>query len=329
MELKEIKRAVNNELSRFERSLHNAVLSKRIPLELPHHLDRFKGKHLRPMLLILSARAVAPRLQLKDIHYNIAVILELIHNATLIHDDVLDEAKIRRNTATFNQRWGNEMAVLFGDYLFSQAFVGCSDVGSSDALKLLSGVAKQMCLGELNHMSNRFCFDFSESDYLKIIGEKTASLFAAATHLGALFSTGNTKIISALKRFGRNFGLAYQIMDDYLDITSDDIETGKSSGTDLYKGKMTMPIIRYLKTASKGGKNRLVRLITNGNGELSRRNKLYKLLDNEGAMAYTRIRLRHFILKADNALKPVPNSHYKDCLLYLLKEIANEAGVTL
>lgn len=325
MNLKEIQRTLRPELKLFEKWLHNAVLSKRIPLELPRHLDRFRGKHLRPMLLILSAKAAALRKSLKPIHYDLAVIIELIHNATLIHDDILDEARIRRNSVTFNQRWGNEMAVLFGDYLFSQAFVGCSNIGSPDALKLLSGVAKQMCLGELNHMGKRFCFEFSEPDYLKIIGEKTASLFAAATHLGAFFSTANPKIISALKRFGENFGLAYQIMDDYLDITSNDADTGKSSGTDLYKGKITLPIIRYLKTASTSGKNRLTHLITRGNGELSRRNKLYQLLDSEGAMAYTRKRLKHFILKASKSLAPVPNSPYKDCLLYLLKEIGNEA----
>ena len=321
MQVKKISQLLKPELARFEERFFQMLNWS--PTGLSSHLEALQGKRLRPILLMLSAKAIAPRLPLKDSHYNIAVIIELIHNATLIHDDVLDEAKLRRNVPTFNADYDNEMAVLFGDYLFSQAFVGCADVNSQAALKLLSSISAQMCLGELRHMNQRFGLDLSEADYFLIIRQKTASLFSAAAYLGALQNTANNDYLISAREYGENFGIAYQIMDDYMDIVNSTRQSDKSAGSDLAKGKVTLPIIRMLETANGDKRNKLMKLISaDGLYARNRHQQLYKLLVGSDALGYTRDYIRCFVTQSQQALKPYKPSPYKDALIDISEQIA-------
>ncbi|MFH1228397.1 MAG: polyprenyl synthetase family protein [Planctomycetota bacterium] len=335
MDINKITRLLKPELVRFEEQFYRMLNWS--PTGLSSHLEALKGKRLRPLLLILIAKAIAPNRALKDSQLNVAVVIELIHNATLIHDDVLDDARLRRNVATFNAGYGNEMAVLFGDYLFSQAFVGCSDIDAQGVLKLLSSVSSQMCLGELRHMHKRFHFDLAETDYFQIIRQKTASLFSAASYLGASLYTGqptggptnrsDKDYLIAARNYGENFGIAYQIMDDYLDIVNIDYQPDKSAGTDLSKGKITLPVIRMLETAPEDKKKRLMSLISQDNCHLPQnRKKLHKLLENSRALDYTRNYIKYFIRHAQLALKPFRKSAYKDALLHLSEQIMPHKG---
>ncbi|MFA5793567.1 MAG: polyprenyl synthetase family protein [Candidatus Brocadiia bacterium] len=320
MEINRINRLLKPELIRFEEQFYRMLNWS--PTGLSSHLEALKGKRLRPLLLMLIAKAIAPNRALKDSQLNVAVVIELIHNATLIHDDVLDDARLRRNVPTFNAGYGNEMAVLFGDYLFSQAFVGCSDIDAQGVLKLLSSVSSQMCLGELRHMHKRFHFDLAETDYFQIIRQKTASLFSAASYLGASLYTGNKDYLIAARNYGENFGIAYQIMDDYLDIVNIDHQPDKSAGTDLSKGKITLPVIRMLETASDDKRKRLMSLISQDSCHLPQnRKQLHKLLENSRALDYTRNYIKYFIRHAQLALKPFRKSVYKEALMYLSEQI--------
>jgi octaprenyl-diphosphate synthase len=293
---------------------------------LTSHFSGFQGKHLRPILTILAAKAVAPAKPLNQEHFNLAVIVELIHNAALVHDDVLDEAKLRRNVQTYNQRWGNEMAVIFGDYLFARLFSHISTVPSAKLLKVISATTNQVCLGELKHLMKRFNPNgLSEKEYLDIIDSKTASLFTLATYLGASVSTKDAKTINALKSYGRNFGMAYQIMDDYNDIAESDRTSGKSTGNDLFKGKITLPIIRSIRNATKSSRHQLKNILSavNNNGrDLSDYKKqFHKLLKQNGSLDYTYQQARRYTNAAIKNLSVLKDSTYKDILIALAESV--------
>lgn len=260
IDLRPIYRTLKPELTGFEKSFAQ-LFTKHRPQDkggwdglgrmLYLQQAKFRGKRLRPLLLFLSARAVG---KVKPIHRLLAMMVELIHNATLLHDDVLDEAELRRSRPTINQQWGNEMAILFGDLVFSYVFLTCAQVKSARAIAILSQTANQMCQGEMIHTRRKYDLSMTEADYLKIINHKTASLFAAACYLGALFATKNKKHQNALKNYGRNFGLAYQIIDDYLDYSNNSGRPDKTPGTDFAKGKITLPLIRLKQSLKKSGK---------------------------------------------------------------------------
>jgi len=252
--------------------------------------------------------------------------VELIHNAALVHDDVLDEAKLRRNVRTYNQRWGNEMAVIFGDYLFARLFSHILTVPSARLLAVISATSNQVCLGEMKHLMKRFNPEgLSEKEYLDIIDSKTASLFALATYLGAAASTDNKKIIAALKSYGKNFGLAYQIMDDYKDIAESDQTSGKSTGNDLFKGKITLPIIRTARNSPENIRKRMKAILSsvnnNGCDLLAHKKQLYQLLKQNGALDYTYQQARHYVNSAIKNLSVLKDSTYKDILIDLAESV--------
>src|SRR5687767_3674404 len=215
---------------------------------LVKHVARFRGKMLRPILLLLSGKACG---ELTDAHVTIATVVEMVHMATLVHDDVLDEAELRRKGATINHLRGNEAAVLLGDYLISHSYHLCSSLDSPLASRVIARTTNTVCEGELLQIDNRNNLDLDEETYLKIITLKTATLCATCCFLGAKFAGGSESQVAALKTYGRALGIAFQIQDDILDIVGDADTVGKTLGIDIEKGKMTLPMIHFMRTAPR------------------------------------------------------------------------------
>lgn len=318
------------ELNQLEKSL-NRIFNKQDGLgrKLYFQQAHSRGKRLRPALLFLSAHAVG---KIKSIHLKLALVIELIHNASLVHDDVLDEARLRRCIPTVNQEWGNETAILFGDLVFANAFRVCAIIKSNNAIRIISKTANQMCYGELSHMSKKYDLSLTEEEYLKIIENKTASLFSAACYLGALFATTNIKYHLVLKKYGLNLGLAYQIIDDYLDWMDTEESTGKTAGTDLLKGRITLPLIR-LHQVLPNSKRKILREFISSAKEASSKNDSFVAQKREIKNLMTDYKIAENILKsadsyirkAQSALGKLPHSNRHE----LLDEIAQSIGGNL
>ncbi len=220
---------------------------------LCRHVEQYRGKRLRPMLVLLSGLAAGrPPWQepaLGEKHRVVAAVAELIHMATLVHDDVLDDAQIRRRVPTLNHLQGNETAVMLGDYLISNAFHLCSSLRDPAINLSLAEITNTICEGELLQLHHRDDCDIDEATYLQIVRRKTASLIGECCRLGAGMSESPVETCQSMRRFGTALGVAFQIQDDVLDITGDEAVVGKSLGRDLDSGKVTLPLIRYLAAA--------------------------------------------------------------------------------
>ena len=239
---------IAQELEQVENLLHDELRSDHPFVDqLVKHGFRLGGKRLRPALLLLAGKACG---NLQQEHFVLGAVVELIHTATLIHDDVLDEATIRRHLDTVNARWDNEASVLLGDYLFARSICLASTLEDFFATRVLSATARIMCEGELRQIENRGNYNLGEDQYLSIIGNKTAELIACSCRLGAYYAGANDESLEALRRYGYNLGMAFQIADDLLDLLGDENTVGKSLGTDLLKQKATLPLIRLLDQVS-------------------------------------------------------------------------------
>src|SRR5262249_40256168 len=208
------------------------------------HSSELRGKRLRPALVLLAGQACGGT---RPAHPVVAAVVEMIHTATLVHDDILDEASVRRHAATVNAEWGNETAVLLGDYLFTHAFHLAASLDSTRACRWIGHATNKVCEGEMQQVHHRGDLDLDEAGYFAIIEGKTAELTAVSCRLGASSAGASDATVAGLERYGRNLGIAFQIADDVLDIWGDERVTGKSLGTDLEKQKLTLPIILLLR----------------------------------------------------------------------------------
>ncbi len=242
--LRWVEREIGLQLLETER-VFESELESRNPFvaDIISHTRRFRGKRLRPILLLLSAKAAGG---LQASHPILAAVVEMIHTATLIHDDVLDAADVRRHVATVNVRWNNETSVLYGDYLFTHAFHLAASIGTADACRTIGRATNKVCEGELTQVRHRGDLFLDESTYFEIIDGKTAELCAVACQLGAQYAEANERAIRALEQFGRKLGFAFQIADDVLDLLGSEEAVGKTLGTDLAQQKLTLPVIRLL-----------------------------------------------------------------------------------
>ncbi len=219
-----------------------------------------QGKQLRPTLVAMSAQAAG---KINDSHITVAVIIEMVHLATLVHDDVMDEAEIRRGRLTFGANWGNEMAVLFGDCLFAQALKLAASFPTPEICRAVAMATNTVCSGEILQTQQRRNFQFSQAEYFKILEMKTAELFALSCDLGACLSGAPAGQRTALREFGTALGTAYQVYDDCLDLFGSEAAAGKSLGTDLAKGKLTLPVLCFWQRAGAAEKARLQELMEN------------------------------------------------------------------
>jgi len=216
--------------------------------DMTDHVARFHGKQLRGALVLLSGEATG---NTTDEHAAVAAIVEMIHLATLVHDDILDGAEVRRRVACVNQRWNNQVAVLLGDFLYARAFALSTQLSSRLCSTLLAETTRTLCVGEIEQSTRRYDFEMSPLAYESIASAKTASLYAAACELGARYPGGNEELGRRMAEAGRNVGLAFQIVDDCLDLTAQQDEVGKSVGTDVEDGKVTLPVLLAYQAASE------------------------------------------------------------------------------
>jgi octaprenyl-diphosphate synthase len=275
------------------------------------HVSKYRGKMLRPAVLLLSGQACGT---IGSRHIEYGTIIELLHLATLIHDDILDQAEIRRGSATTSQLWGNEASVLLGDYLLSKAFDLCNRLGDLTINRLISESAQTVCRGELLQCLTRQQWDLAEARYLQIIHMKTGVLYQVCCRIGAAMAEGSEEEIAALEEFGRLIGQSFQIVDDLLDITGREAETGKTLGTDLIQGKPTLPIIHFKRQASEADRLRLTKLL---NSEPSKIAEIRALLEASGSLQYTQELAWALVGQAREKLQTLKASRSRESLAEL------------
>ena len=278
------------------------------------------GKRLRPALALLSAGATGT---LTESHLSLAVIMELIHLATLIHDDVLDGAEKRRDQPTANARWGNNLSVLLGDCLLAHALDLSTNFDDAEVSRRIARAASAVCTGEILQTQRRFDLNLSLADYYRIIEMKTAALFGAAAELGGRLNHVAPEVSEALKTYGLKIGTAYQVYDDLLDIAGDESKAGKTLGTDLKKGKLTLPILKLLQSSQDGQREHLTQIILRGSDEDSA--TLREAAQRSGAMAASAQAGAEIIEEGLRQLDVLGDSPYRDALA----DVGHRLGVTI
>lgn len=296
------------------------LFAKELASDLPHvnqlvtHVAKFRGKMLRPMLVLLSGLAAGEKEQpLSEKHITLATVVEMVHMATLVHDDILDGAEVRRKGATINYLHGNEAAVLLGDFLISHAYHLCSSIESQDASRLIAHTTNIVCEGELTQNFNRGNWKLDEKTYNLIIYRKTAALTEACCKVGAMFSTQRKEWVAAMAHYGRQIGMAFQIVDDILDICGNQKSVGKSLGTDIEKGKLTLPMIHFLKHAAPQHRELLVGLLESQ--EHDRVERVRQLLSPSDSIRYARSEAQRLVDEAIAALRILPASEAREVLI--------------
>ncbi len=263
------------------------------------HLDKGAGKRLRPTLTLLAARAFG---EVTPAVVSLATAIEMIHVATLIHDDIVDGADTRRKRQTLNSVWGNEGSVLMGDFLLSSAFALVSRHLPKDLLEDLAATSHAICDGEMAEVFQRHRPEGTEDEYLTVVGKKTASLFATACRAGALLSGAREDEADALGRYGTALGMSFQLVDDALDVDGDKGRMGKPQGADLLEGKMTLPVLHVLGAVTPAERVRARRVLGRPRKTEGERRWLYALMRRAGSAAYTRNRAEAFRVEAEAAI---------------------------
>ncbi len=272
------------------------------------------GKRLRPALALLAGGATG---NVGPLQIELAVILELIHAATLVHDDIMDGAEIRRGEPTPNAKWGNALSVLLGDCMFAHALKLSTHFTSAEITRRIAAAAADVCSGEIIQTQRRFDLNLSLADYFKIIEMKTAALFGAATELGALLNEPSPEIIGAMKVFGLKLGMAYQVYDDCLDIAGTESKAGKTLGSDLRKGKLTLPVLHLLQTSSTAERARWSETILSGEGI----EDLVRATAERGSLRAAISHARTMLRDGETVLQAVPRNRYRQGLEDLCKSV--------
>ena len=280
--------------------------------ELARHLIDSGGKRLRPMLTIASAGICGYQ---GAGHIRLAASVEFMHTATLLHDDVVDESDLRRGQKTARLLWGNEASVLVGDFLLGQAFKMMVDVGSLTALRILSNAASVIAEGEVMQLAASKNTATTEDDYLAVIDAKTAALFSAAAEVGAAIAERPCSEQAALRSYGRNLGLAFQLVDDALDYSGEQARLGKTVGDDFHEGKITLPVVLAYRRGDETERTFWTRTLQNGNVEEADLEHAIELMSRHRAIEDTIERARHYGAISRDALAIFPDSPHKAALL--------------
>jgi octaprenyl-diphosphate synthase len=311
---------IAQDMEAVERVL-SATLSNPRPAvaQLIEHLQHFQGKRLRPALLLLTAQACGG---ITPAHHTLAAVVEIIHTATLVHDDVLDTAAVRRHVQTINAGWGNRTSILLGDYLFTHAFHLAASVDAR-ACRLIGEATNRVCEGELEQNTERGNVELSEASYLDIIDGKTAELTSCCCRLGALYANVPVETVEGMARYGRWLGVAFQVVDDLLDLVGEEKTTGKSLGTDLEQQKLTLPIIRLLERAEPEPRSRLMQILASPGNH--KREQLRPFLAQSDALSYARDRANDFANKSRAELACLPHSPSRQVLASLTERVVHRS----
>ncbi len=320
----QLKNRINNSYSELKNSVEEKLvlveekiklkLSSKVSLvdEMTNYHLRTGGKRLRALLTLGASKICGYSKGGRDI--NLAACIELIHAATLMHDDVIDNSKIRRGKKTLNSIWGNQSSILVGDYLLSRCFEMMVEDGNLEILKLLSSTSAEISQGEVLQLQHKGEIDMLEETYLRIISAKTASLFAAATKVGSILAKKENKIKEALEFYGKNLGLTFQIADDTLDYNSELKFFGKKLGNDFYEGKVTLPIILLYQKANNTEKVQLKNLFEKNDRNEEEFKKVLMMIKNYNIISSCYKKAEYFINLASNSLSIFDESKDKEIL---------------
>jgi octaprenyl-diphosphate synthase len=316
--LEKIRALVSNDLNAADKLIRKELFSD-VPLiqQITEHIIKGHGKRLRPLLVILSAKALNPCCNENPQYLELAVIIEFVHTATLLHDDVVDASSLRRGEQTANALWGNPASVLVGDFLYSRAFQLLAERNHPQIMKVLSQTTNAIAEGEVMQLMHRNNPALTEANYVEMIYRKTAKLFEASAEIGAILGSSDPALQKAMAQYGLNLGLAFQIVDDLLDYTASSFEMGKNAGDDLGEGKATLPLIYAIQHSSKEDAELLQKALRNG--ELKQLSNILKILEKTKALEYSLDKARQYFEKAVFALKEIPESPYQEALLALAR----------
>ena len=307
---------INDYIIRFEKvytqSLHSDV---KLINTIIRYISRKKGKQLRPRLCLLSAKLCG---EPTENTYRAAALIEMIHVATLIHDDVVDDADLRRGWPSVNRVWKNKLSILVGDFMFSKALTNMIHLKDFDALDILSSTAQRLSQGEIQQIEKAIKKNMTEEIYYQMVSDKTASLFSAACKLGIMTVTEDNDKREALAKFGEKFGLVFQIKDDLLDITGNVEGLGKPAGFDLKKNILTLPLIHLFEKLDSSDSKRVKRQLRN-HVKKSELKEIRMLIENHGGIQFAEKQIDRLSKEAQDELNIFPDSIYKDALLAALK----------
>ncbi len=310
-----IKAPIAEEMKLFETKFYESMKSS-VPLldRITHYIVRRKGKQMRPMFVFLTAKLTG---EFQERSYRAAALIELIHTATLVHDDVVDDSDMRRGFFSINALWKNKIAVLVGDYLLSKTLLLSTENEDFDLLKVVSVAIKEMSEGELLQIEKARKLDITEDVYYEIIRQKTATLIAACCEAGARSVDASEEVCKKMNEFGNLVGMAFQIKDDLFDYTSSDL-IGKPVGIDIKEQKMTLPLIHVLNKASDKDRKWLVNSIKRHNKNQKRVQQIIQYVKDNGGIEYTKKVMHEYSDKALKVLDEFPDSEYKDSLITMV-----------
>lgn len=310
--VEQIKEPIHTEMELFEKKFYQSMTSKVALLNrITHYIVNRKGKQMRPMFVFLVAKMVS-RGNVNERTYRGAAVIELIHTATLVHDDVVDDSNRRRGFFSINALWKNKIAVLVGDYLLSKGLLLSIDNNDFDLLKIISVAVREMSEGELLQIEKSRLLDITEEVYFEIIRQKTATLIAACCSLGACSVAPETAHVETMRKFGELIGIAFQIKDDLFDYGEERI--GKPTGIDIKEQKMTLPLIHVLNTAEKKQRDWLINSIKNHNKNPKRVKEIIRYVKENGGLIYAENKMESFKNQALGLLEAYPSSAYKESL---------------
>ena len=317
--VEQIKQPILEEMELFESKFRESMATK-VPLlnRITHYIVRRKGKQMRPMFVFLVAKMVSNG-KFDERTYRGASIIELIHTATLVHDDVVDDSNRRRGFFSINALWKNKIAVLVGDFLLSKGLLLSIDNDDFDILKLISVAVREMSEGELLQIEKARKLDITEAIYFEIIRQKTATLIAACCGIGAASVGSPIEEVEKMRLFGELIGIAFQIKDDLFDYT--DAKIGKPTGIDIKEQKMTLPLIYTLNNCSDKERKWLINSVKNHNKNKQRVKEVIAFVKEKGGIEYTTAKMKEYQSKAIEILENYPNSTYKNSLLTMVNYV--------
>ncbi|WP_026711968.1 polyprenyl synthetase family protein [Flavobacterium filum] len=316
----QIKQPINQEMELFEKKFYESMSSKVALLNrITYYIVNRKGKQMRPMFVFLTAKMVSEGL-VNERTYRGASVIELIHTATLVHDDVVDDSNRRRGFFSINALWKNKIAVLVGDFLLSKGLLLSIDNNDFDLLKIISVAVREMSEGELLQIEKARRLDITEDVYYEIIRQKTATLIAACCSLGACsVLPENQEIVERMRKFGELIGMAFQIKDDLFDYTDDAI--GKPTGIDIKEQKMTLPLIYTLNNCKPKEKSWLINSIKNHNKDKKRVKEVIAFVKQSNGLGYAEQKMIAYQQEALQLLNHFPTSPYKDALTLMVNYV--------
>ncbi len=315
----QIKQPIQMEMELFEKKFYESMTSKVALLNrITYYIVNRKGKQMRPMFVFLTAKMLANG-DVNERTYRGASVIELIHTATLVHDDVVDDSNRRRGFFSINALWKNKIAVLVGDYLLSKGLLLSIDNGDFDLLKIISVAVREMSEGELLQIEKARRLDIDESIYYEIIRKKTATLIAACCALGAKSVIEAEEQVENMRKFGELIGMAFQIKDDLFDYTEDAI--GKPTGIDIKEQKMTLPLIHVLNNCTAKEKSWIINSIKNHNKDKKRVKEVITFVKDKNGLAYAEQKMLEFQQEALQLLQKYPKSDFKDALILMVNYV--------